>query len=80
MRGDGIDGRHARGERVGRLAAFDRGDVLLERQPRRVLRPRVLEPFVAAHLFLHVGGRLVNRRDDRAGRGIGLLAGVDADG
>ena len=79
MRRDGVDGRHAGGERVRRLPAFDRGDVLLERQPRRVLRPRVLEALVAANLFLHVGGRLVDRRDDRAGRRIGFLAGVDAD-
>ena len=47
---------------------------------RRVLRARVLVALVLAELLLHVGGRLEDRRDDRARRGIGLLSGVDADG
>ena len=47
---------------------------------RRVLRARVLVALVAAELFLDVGRRLEDGRDDRAGRRVGLLAGVDADG
>ena len=47
--------------------------------PRRVLRARVLEALVAAELFLDVGRGLEDRRDDGAGRRVGLLAGVDAD-
>ena len=41
---------------------------------------RVLEALVLAELFLHVGRGLVDRRDDGAGRRIGFLAGVQADG
>ena len=51
----------------------------LERRARRVLRARVLVALVPAELFLDVGGRLIDRRDDRAGRRVGLLAGVQAD-
>src|SRR6478672_10180979 len=59
---------------------LDRGDVAFDREPRRVLRARVLEALVMADRFLHVGRRLIDRRDDRAGRRIRLLPGVDADG
>ncbi len=52
----------------------------LEREPRRVLRARVFEPLVAAELFLDVGRRLEDRRDDRAGGRVGLLARVNAHG
>ena len=51
-----------------------------EREARRILRARVLVALVLAELVLHVGRRLVDRRDDGAGRGIGFLAGVQADG
>ena len=61
------------------LPAFDRREVGLERQARRVLRARVLEALVLAERVLHVGRGLIDRRDDRAGRGVGLLAGVQAD-
>ena len=62
------------------LAAFDGRDVLFEGEPRRVLRTGVFVALVLADLFLHVGGRLIDRRDDGAGRRVGLLPGVDADG
>ena len=62
------------------LAAFDRRQVALERHARRVLRAAVLEALVLAELLLHVGRRLVDRRDDGAGRRIRLLAGVQTDG
>ena len=62
------------------LAALDRREVRFERGARRVLRARVLEALVPAELVLHVGRGLIDRRDDRAGRRVGLLAGVNADG
>ena len=46
---------------------------------RRVLRARVLVTLVATEAVLHVCGRLVDRRDDGAGRRVGLLARVNAD-
>ena len=78
-RRDGADGRHARGERERRPAAFDRREVGFERRPRRVLRARVLEALVLAERVLDVGRRLEDRRDDRAGRRIRFLTGVKAD-
>ena len=78
-RADRADGGHARGEGERRLAAFDGRDVALEREPRRVLRAGVLEALVLAERVLHVGRRLIDRRDDGAGRRVGLLAGVEAD-
>ena len=63
-----------------RPAALDRREVGFERRARRVLRARVLEALVLAERVLHVGRRLEDRRDDRAGGRIGLLAGVDANG
>ncbi len=49
----------------------------LERRPRRVRDARVVVALVHADGFLHVRRRLVDRRDDRAGRRIGLLPDVD---
>ena len=43
-----------------------------------LLRARVLVALVAAEPLLHVRRRLVDGRDDGAGRRVGLLAGVDA--
>src|SRR6516162_9192020 len=76
QRRDGADGGHARREREPGRAALDVGDVSLERLAGRVLRTCVLVALVFPELFLYVGGRLINRRDDRAGRRVGLLAGV----
>ena len=75
-RQDRIDGRHTRGESKSRTAAFHRRDVSLDGKARRVLRTRVLEPFVHAERFLYVGGCLIDRRDDGAGRCVGFLTGV----
>src|SRR6266566_2119231 len=61
------------------VAALDRGEVPLDREPRRILRPAVFVALVLAELVLDVGRRLVDRRDDGAGRGIGFLSGVQAD-
>ena len=57
---------------------FDRRDVALERHARRVLRAPVFEPLVLPEALLHVGRGLIDRRDDGAGRRIGLLAGMNA--
>ena len=62
------------------LAPFERGDVGFDRGARRVLRAGVFVALVLAQGFLHVGGGLIDRGDDGAGRRVGLLAGVDADG
>ena len=80
QRRDRADRRHARGEREPGLAVLDGGDVPFERKPRRVLGPRVLVALVPAELVLDVGRGLEQRRDDGAGRRIGLLARVNADG
>jgi hypothetical protein len=64
----------------GRGARFDRRDVALERHARRVLRAAVLEAGVRlAEAVLHVRRGLIDRRDDRARRRIGLLSGVNAN-
>ena len=78
-RGDGADGGHARGKREAGAARLQRGDVGLERGARRVLRARVFVALVLAERVLDVGRGLVDRRDDGAGRRVGLLAGVDAE-
>ncbi len=79
LAGDRGDGGHAGRERTGCTAALDGCQIAFERAARRILRPRVLETLVPAELRLHVGRGLVNRCDDGAGRGVGLLPGVDAD-
>ena len=71
--------RRAEAGRVGDavLGRLERGERGLERLPRRVGDARVVEALVLADRVLDVRRRLVDRRDDRAGRGIGLLAVVD---
>ena len=80
QRSDGIDGGHARCEREARLAVFNRREIAFERGAGRILGARVLEPFVPAKLLLHVGGGLINRRDDRAGGRVRFLTGMQANG
>ena len=53
---------------------------VLERVPGRVGDARVVVALVLADRVLDVRRRLVDRRDDRAGRGIRLLADVDRAG
>ena len=72
------DSGHAGGEREGAAARLDGGEVGFERRPRRVLRPRVLVAFVLAKRVLDVGRGLKDRRDDGAGRRVGLLSGMNA--
>ncbi len=49
----------------------------LERAARGVRDARVVVALVLADRLLHVGGGLVDRRDDRAGRRVGLLPDVN---
>src|SRR2546429_804599 len=58
-------------------SAFQIGDAFFVSEPRRINRARVIEAFVFAWTFLHVGGCCVDRRDDRAGGWIGFLSGMD---
>ena len=79
LAGDRGDGGHA-----GRERKAARPPSMAARLPSSalrvgILRARVLVALVPAELRLHVGGGLVDRRDDGAGRGVGLLPGVDAD-
>jgi hypothetical protein len=67
----------AGGEGDPELRVLERCECGLKRRPRRVRDPRVVVALVDADRLLHVGRRLVDRRDDRAGRGIGLLPLVD---
>ncbi len=71
---------HAAGEGEAGDAALEAGNATLVRHARGVLRARVLVTLVLARALLHVGGGGVDRRHDGAGRGIGVLAGVDGAG
>ena len=75
-----VDGRHARGKGKRRGPGFDGRDVSLQRHARRVLGAAILEPGVRlAEAILHIGGGLVNRRDDRAGGRVRFLTGMNAN-
>ena len=67
-RQDGVDGGHARGEGKRGRAALDRCEVGFERHAGGVLGAAVFESLVLAESLLHVGGGLIDRRDDGAGR------------
>jgi hypothetical protein len=77
----GIDEMHQRrrGAEPGRerdavVGALERRERRCERRARRVRDARVVVALVLADRVLDEGRRLVDRRDDRARRGIGLLA------
>ena len=71
-------GREPRGERERALAALERGELRLERGAGRVAGAAVLVAAAQpADAVLHERRGLVDRRDDRAGRRVELLAGVD---
>src|SRR6266571_872938 len=59
---------------------FERRDVALQRLAGGVRGARVLVPLVPAQSLLDVGGRLVDRRHDRAGQRVGDLPGVHRAG
>ena len=61
-------------------SVLERRDVVLEGAARRVLHPRVLVARVLAGLEVLIGGGLIDRDADGAGRRIGRLAGVDGAG
>lgn len=67
-------------ERVALAAAFEIGDAAFVGHARGILRARVFVALVHARTRLHVGRGRVDRRHDCAGRGIGMLAGVDGAG
>ena len=71
--------RRAEPGRVGKpvLGAFQRGEAGLERRPRRVPGARVVVALVHSDVVLGVRRRLVDRRDHRPGRRVGLLPVVD---
>jgi hypothetical protein len=71
--------RHAGREREAVGARFERRHAALVGPPRRIVRARIVEPLVHAGAALHVGGSRVDGRDDRAGRGIGRLSGVNRE-
>ena len=76
----GAGGREAGGEAEAVLAAFERSEVALEREARRVMRARVLVALILAERLLGVCRGLVDRHHHRAGGGIGILPGVDRAG
>ena len=59
------------------LGVLERGEVQLQRRPRRVRDARVVVALVLADRVLHEGRRLVDRHDDGAGGRIRLLTVVD---
>ncbi len=65
-------GEHARGD-----AAFQRCQVLFQPRARRIAGARVVVAFGLAQLFLSVGGGGKDRRSDRSGGWVGLIADVD---
>lgn len=74
---DRIDGSHAGSEYVGGDSSFEFGDGAFEGFAIGVVRARVVETLVFAEGFLDIGGGLVDRSDDGAGGGVGLLAHVN---
>src|SRR5690606_22018574 len=60
--------------------AFQTGRAALVGEAGRVVAARVFEALVLAGAGLGVGGSRVDGRHDRAGAGVGRLAGVDGAG
>src|SRR5206468_3182178 len=58
----------------------ERGQVPLQGEARGVVRAGVLVALVMAERLLRIGRGLIDRHDDRAGGGVGLLPGVDGAG
>ena len=70
----------ARGEGEARHATFQIGHAALVGEARGVVRARVFVALVLAGTALYISRRGIDRRHDRAGRGVGTLAGVDGAG
>ena len=77
---DGVAPGEAAGEGHPVGATLQGGDAVLEGGPGRVAAAAVLVAPVLTDRGLGEGGGLVDRRDDRAGGRIGVLAGVDGPG
>src|SRR5712692_3998406 len=77
---DGVDGGHAGSENVGALPAFEFSDGALERFAIGMIGACVVVAFIFAQLGLHVGGGLIDRRNDGARSGIRLLPDVNRVG
>ena len=73
-------GGEARREHRAVLDAFELGEHLFEPLARRIVGARVIEAQVDAGTLLLVGRRLVDRRDQRAGRRIARLRGMNGAG
>ncbi len=72
--------RRVRREREGVRSALDRGELFLQGGARRVAAAAVLVSLPqAADAVLGICRGEVDGRDDRPGRGVGLLAGVDGE-
>ena len=67
----------ARAERIAARAAFEIGNAALVGHARRILRAAVFVAFVHAGAGLDIGRGRVDRRHDRAGRGVRGLTGMD---
>ncbi len=76
----GVDRRHARGEGTRRRSAFEIVQVAFEGRPCRVDHPAVAPGRATVQIPLAIGRRQTDRRRDRAGRRVRLLAGVDDPG
>ena len=72
---DRVERRETGTEGEAVAAALEARHVALECLAGRVLGPGVLVALVLPQAFLGVGRRLVDRRHDRAGHGVGYLAG-----
>ncbi len=77
--------QHGGGGKAGRVAGavrrpLERREPQLQRGHRRVARAAVGVPLVLAHRLADVGGGLVDRDQDGAGRGVGDGAGVEGLG
>ena len=77
---DGVDGRHAAGEDAGGNSAFERRQVFFQTGARGIGDASVFVSLVLAQFLLNVGGSWIDGNRDRAGFGIGFLAGVNGAG
>src|SRR5690606_3594430 len=76
----GAGGREAGGEGEATGAVLQPRRAALVGEARGVMAARVLKALVLAGARLRIGGGGVDRRHDRAGAGVGGLAGVDGTG
>ncbi len=62
------------------MATLELGYGTLERFAIGMIRPRIVVPFVLAELFVDVGGGLIDRRNNGAGRRIRFLPDMNGVG